>query len=168
MRVLQWPRGFIFLAALLTDSLFSGPERDKHHTVAVCVWLLSKVHCEVPSPLHSIRISQAKLLCECVCMCVLRDGNSLDLVILLEWVKFPEEEAAELRQTDSVLPPSTHTTLLHTCMYAHSGYRALCLFYSHSPHAHTLDCTAAENVFLISGPFSLFHSFLPSSPYVIT
>lgn len=56
--------------------------------------------------------------------------------------------------------PDTHYSTTHT--YTLTLGPELCVCFTPTPHAHTLDCSAAENVFLISSPFSLFHSFLPS------
>lgn len=139
-----------------------------------CTWLILKPRpfcmpvIEAPNcccyvkplpPSYCIRIR--KLSRQIVCVCVLGDCNPLDLVILLDWVKFPEE---------GVSAPSVwlHVAIRHT--HLHASYHCCTRMYTPTPetvcftptpHAHTLNCSAAENVFLISSLFSLFHSLFP-------
>lgn len=70
------------------------------------------------------------------------------LVILLDWAKFPKE----LCQSGSMYSTHAYTLTLDSVCF------------TPTPLAHTLDCSAVENVFLISGPSLSFHFFLPFLP----
>lgn len=70
------------------------------------------------------------------------------LVILLDWAKFPKE----LCRSGSMYSTHAYTLTLDSVCF------------TPTPLAHTLDCSAAENVFLISGPSLSFHFFLPFLP----
>ena len=98
-------------------------------------------------------------------MCVLRDGNSLDSVILLEWVKFPIEGGS------LALSVCLHVATLHTHTHTQHYYTPKytltldikCLFYSHSPRPHPwLQCSwKCVPHFWFNLSISLFPSFLP-------
>lgn len=70
------------------------------------------------------------------------------LVILLDWAKFPKE----LCRSGSMYSTHAYTLTLDSVCF------------TPTPLAHTLDCSAAENVFLISGPSLSFNFFLPLLP----
>lgn len=144
-------------SALLSDScLFVQTEPLS----CGCVWLVYKVCWEAPPPpLYEDYQSQTAKI-NCLWVHVLRHGNSLNLVTPQEWVKLPQDGVSVV----GLLPPSVHAEWLR--MHAHCRCRAPCL--TPTPHAYTLEYSAAENVFLISAPLWPFHFFLPSSPYVIT